>query len=772
MTINTQCITVNEVKRMALLVLGRKYRWLLITFFFLAALSASLGAFEASKFDVFSQPSPVKLFTLTPEEKNWIKEHHQIKVAVNHGWAPIAFLSESNEFRGISIDYLSQLENLLGIKFDKIIATESALTESADIIASVTNESLLKNTRFTTLNQPYLTMPVSIFTRENSNDIYTLNDLAHQKVAIFRSGQTTLKLSQEHPNIQLYKEDIAEEALTDLLNKKVEAYIGNQVVINYIAHTQGFRHIKIAGNTPYKVSITMAVRNDWPIFKSILQKGLLAIDANEQQSILARWSEPPDQIIYKKWLFAMGATLIIIMLIFTYRIQKQNQETKLREKKSQEAIWQQANFDALTQLPNRHMFGDRLEQELKKSNRSSLPLAILFLDLDHFKDVNDSLGHGMGDMLLVQVALRLKKCIRSTDTLARFGGDEFTIILSDLKDVACIEIVAYAILREMTKPFQLKDEVVYIGSSIGITIYPEDASDKESLIKNADQAMYAAKSLGRNCFHYFTYAMQEAINWKRHLANDLRSALPEKQLYLLYQPIVELASGNIHKAEALIRWQHPKNGLINPVQFIPVAEDTGTIIPIGDWVFKEAVGQVTKWRTSLQSNFQISINASPVQFKNNGNLQTWIPYLQEHALDGESITIEITEGLLLETKVSVKHQLTEFKTAGIRVAIDDFGTGYSSLSYLKKFELDYVKIDRSFVNNLSTDSDDMVLCEAIILMAHKLKLKVIAEGVETKEQERLLRQAGCDYGQGYLYSKPLTPSDFEIYINKRESIIV
>ena len=251
------------------------------------------------------------------------------------------------------------------------------------------------------------------------------------------------------------------------------------------------------------------------------------------------------------------------------------------------------------------------------------------------------------------------------------------------------------------------------------------------------------------------------------MQSDLHQALARQQLVLHYQPTFAIGSGKIIGVEALIRWQHPQDGLVNPIQFITIAEDTGLIVPIGDWVFYEAVAQVAKWQQLIHPNFQISINSSPVQFKNEANFQTWIAYIQKHQLAEQSLVIEITEGILLEAKSTVKHQLSAFRKVGIKIAIDDFGTGYSSLAYLKKFDVDYVKIDRAFILNLKADTDEMVLCQAIIVMAQTLGLKVIAEGVETAEQEKLLMQAGCDYAQGYLYAKPLSSADFELYINKR-----
>ncbi len=439
------------------------------------------------------------------------------------------------------------------------------------------------------------------------------------------------------------------------------------------------------------------------------------------------------------------------------------------KKKSEELIWQQANFDSLTGLANRHMFQYRLEQEIKKAHRAGLPLALMVLDLDRFKEVNDTLGHDMGDRLLKEAAQRLSSCVREADSVARLGGDEFTVILGELNDVDCAERIALSILQKLAEPFKLGDQVVYLSTSIGITFYPQDATGFDELLKSADQAMYAAKHQGRNRCSYYAPSMQEAIQTRMRLTNDLRSALTALtgSFRLFYQPIVELATGAIHKAEALIRWQHPTRGLIDPAEFIPIAEETEMILEIGDWVFRDAARQVARWRISHHAAFQISINVSPVQIHNMVNARNWPDYLQKLSLPGQSIVVEITEGLLLDASAAVTEKLQAFHKAGMEVSLDDFGTGYSSLSYLKKFNIDNIKIDQSFVCNLAPDSDDLVLCEAMIAMAHKLGMKVIAEGVETSEQRDLLADAGCDYGQGYLFSRPVPAEDFEELLNRQ-----
>lgn len=438
-------------------------------------------------------------------------------------------------------------------------------------------------------------------------------------------------------------------------------------------------------------------------------------------------------------------------------------------RQAEETIQRQANFDPLTQLPNRRLFLDRLGQEIIKSQRADFFLALLLVDLDEFKEVNDTLGHDVGDILLQEAARRIRSCLRDTDTVARLGGDEFTVILADLSDRTHIETIAQKIIGRLAEPFRLGDELAYITASIGITVYPGDADDIDTLLKHADQAMYAAKKHGRNRFFYFTASLQEAAQTRLKLSRDLREAIAARQFVAHFQPIVELSTGRTCKAEALLRWRHPTRGLVNPMDFIPLAEETGLINEIGEWVLMESARRVQAWRDEFGDDFQVSINMSPVQFRAEGRprTQAWLRHLQDIGLPGTNLTIEITENLLLNAHADVTEQLLAFRDAGIQIAIDDFGTGYSTLSYLKQFPIDYLKIDRSFVRDIETDPNDMALSRAIIVMAHELGLKVIAEGVETAGQRALLAAAGCDYAQGYLYAgKPLPPDEFESWLRR------
>jgi diguanylate cyclase (GGDEF)-like protein/PAS domain S-box-containing protein len=431
------------------------------------------------------------------------------------------------------------------------------------------------------------------------------------------------------------------------------------------------------------------------------------------------------------------------------------------KKQADELIWQHANFDALTGLPNRRLFRDRLEQEVRKAARSGQQVALLFIDLDRFKQVNDLLGHDAGDLLLAQCASRLKGCVRESDTVARLGGDEFTVILTAPESPARVEHVCQKILHTLESPFPIGKEVAYMSGSIGVTIYPNDATTSEELIRKADQAMYAAKNAGKNQFSYFTFAMDEKAHLRLRLASELRSALPAGQLEVYYQPVLDLASGRMVKAEALLRWHHPRLGLVEPTSFIPLAEETGQINQIGTWVLKEAVSRSLQWGGQAGAGFQIGVNKSPIQFLAPNDDADWLQHLRRLGLPGSSISIEITEGMLLHASTSVTNKLLEYRDAGIQVAIDDFGTGYSSMAYLKKFDIDYLKIDQSFVAEIATDEGSRTIAESIIVMAHKLGLKVVAEGIETEAQLALLKQAGCDYGQGFMFSAALAPPGFE-----------
>lgn len=435
-------------------------------------------------------------------------------------------------------------------------------------------------------------------------------------------------------------------------------------------------------------------------------------------------------------------------------------------KESDERIWNLANFDTLTGLPNRRMFREQLTHEVLNTRRRHTAAALLFIDLDGFKQVNDLFGHDAGDRLLLVAAQRIAKCVRDTDTVARLGGDEFTIILADLHGIDHVEQIAQKVLNALILPFQLGSEKAFVSGSIGISLCPHDANTPEELIRKADQAMYAAKNGGKNRFSYFTNEMDEKAHMRLRLIQELRNAVQCNQMTVHYQPVVELKSGAIVKAEALARWAHPLFGEVSPAQFIPLAEESGMINAIGDFVFREAASTIKRWNAGQDTRLQVSINKSPIQF-NSREQDKWLDYLQQLDLSADCITVEITEGVLLDVSESVSTKLLEYRDAGIQVAMDDFGTGYSSMAYLQKFDIDYLKIDQSFIKDLATNRGNRAIAESIVAMAHKLGLQVIAEGVETREQLELLKDAGCDYGQGYFFSEPLCANDFESMLARK-----
>lgn len=430
-------------------------------------------------------------------------------------------------------------------------------------------------------------------------------------------------------------------------------------------------------------------------------------------------------------------------------------------KASEEQIMRQAYYDSLTGLPNRSLFLDRLEQETRHASRTGRKLALFYLDLDGFKGVNDRFGHAQGDALLQETARRLTACVRASDTVARLGGDEFTILLTDFTSYAHVELIAREILSELSRPFSLQGTEVRVSCSIGITLHPDDALQPDDLVRNADQAMFAAKKAGRDRFSYFTRAMHDSANERLKTIDALRRALDNGELSVYYQPIVDMANGHIVKAEALLRWHHPEHGLTLPSEFIGLAEETGLIREIGSRVLDEVLTRARRWSSLRGAPFPVSINRSPVEFMTVDKLARGDRDLDLLQAAGNTITVEITEGVMLNDSASVRDKLHALRQAGVQIAIDDFGVGYSSMALLKRFKVDFLKIDHSFVKDIMLNREGQVFAETIVCMAHKLGLQVIAEGIETVEQHAWLKDIGCDFGQGFLFAEATAADRFE-----------
>ncbi len=426
-----------------------------------------------------------------------------------------------------------------------------------------------------------------------------------------------------------------------------------------------------------------------------------------------------------------------------------------------------ANYDALTGLPNRLLLNDRMLHAITMAQRNQSSLAVMFLDLDHFKDINDTLGHSVGDGLLIEMARRLKATLREEDTVTRLGGDEFILLLPG-NDGNSAAQVAEKLIQAITHSFSTPEQELSVSASIGIAIYPDDGEDFETLSKNADTAMYRVKQEGRNGYRFFTAEMQAHSVRKLQLENALRQALANNQMTLHYQPQLALQGGRIVGAEALLRWQHPELGQVSPAEFIPVAEANGLILPIGEWVLQTAVRQIKTWIDQGLGPMVMAVNLSVAQFRHPALPELVSRILDQAQLPPEYLELELTEGVAMENPLGAIAVMDRLHERGVRMSIDDFGTGYSSLNYLKRFKVYKLKIDQSFVRDISTDPEDKAIVSAVISMARSLGLKTIAEGVETQGQLEFLREQGCDEVQGYYFSRPLPAQQFEAFVRERD----
>lgn len=510
----------------------------------------------------------------------------------------------------------------------------------------------------------------------------------------------------------------------------------------------GYTRVEVIGETP---SILNSGRQNTDFYinmwSSIHEKGFWKGEI---------WNKKKSGEVYPEWLSIST-------------IYDKNQETInyvgvfsdiTERKESEEYLKYLANYDTLTDLPNRVLFKARLEVAIENAKRYDKKVAILFLDLDRFKGINDTLGHNVGDYVLKQVAERLSQNVRKSDTVARLGGDEFTIILPEIKKEDVAISVVNKIFKALTYPFFYKEQELFITTSIGITFYPDDAISIENLLINADSAMYKAKEQG-NRFALYTPEINDKLSRDRIIEQGLHKALDRAELTIYYQPQIDLKTKKIIGLEALLRWIHPELGYVSPAEFIPVAEQTGLIVPIGEWVIKEACRKNKDWQEKGYPSITLAVNLSARQFMDSNLVPTIIRILKETKLDPKYLDLEITESISIYNINKIIQILTELKAIGVNVSIDDFGTGHSSLSYLKSFPITHLKIDKSFVDDIVSDKSNLVIIKAIIEMAHGLDLKVIAEGVESKEQLLYLEKLNCNAAQGYIFSRPLPTLEIE-----------
>jgi diguanylate cyclase (GGDEF)-like protein/PAS domain S-box-containing protein len=431
-----------------------------------------------------------------------------------------------------------------------------------------------------------------------------------------------------------------------------------------------------------------------------------------------------------------------------------------KRKDTEEKLWRSNNFDPLTDLPNRSLFLDRFLQSVMGASRDGVRAALLFIGLDGFKNINDTLGHTVGDNVLREAARRFSQCLEPCDTAARFGGDEFTIVLSEVKEISHVETIVRVILESLQVPFFIDGHQIFISCSIGICIWPGDGDDAETLMRNADSAMHRAKEAGRNTFRFFTPEMDATAQARAKLAVELSEAVKNEEFQLAFQPILELSTRRIVGAEVLLRWHSRQFGIVSPDQFIPLAEEIGLILPMGEWILLSACREAAAWREAGLGDCKVSVNISARQFQQEDLAERLNRALIHSGIPASMLTVEITESMMLADSREVLSKLLQIKELGVTLSVDDFGTGYASLSYLKNFPVDILKIDRSFVSGIDSNPDDATLAEAIISMGHSLGQTIVAEGVETEAQMNYLIERGCDFAQGFFFSRPVTAEAF------------
>jgi len=558
--------------------------------------------------------------------------------------------------------------------------------------------------------------------------------------------------SHELEFISKLADKIFEYSSEGVLITDVNGYIRN--VNKAFSLVTGYCREEVIGKTP---AILNSRRQEQSFYDEMW--GRLAKEGHWEGEI---WNRRKDGEIYLEWLSIsavknpLGETTNYVAIFSDITIARENEQR----------LEHLAFYDPLTNLPNRILFQDRLQQVITRAARNKSMAAVMFLDLDRFKAINDTLGHKAGDVLLIEVAERLAACIRGSDTVARLGGDEFTVILPDVADAHHVSSIAQKIIEAVAAPYALEGQEIFVTTSIGISLYPLSGKSVDALTKAADIAMYQAKSHGRNNFQFFRDSATDGVSALFALENHLRRALERNELEVYYQPQVDIETGRITGMEALLRWHHPKLGDIAPSEFIPLAEETGLIHSIGEWVLRQACAQNKTWQNAGYPPMRIAVNLSVRQLKQKNLAEKVAEILDDTGLDANWLELELTESVVMQNAEEAVGLLNQLKSIGVWLSIDDFGTGYSSLSYLKRFPIDTIKIDRSFIHAVNTNEDDAAISQAIIALANSLHLKVIAEGVENREQLLFLREHQCCDAQGYFFSKPLAPDAITALMNK------
>ena len=711
-----------------------------------------------------------------------------IRVAGDNNYPPYEYVDEYGTYKGFNVDIMNAISIELGLDIDLVPmewndAVEALERKEVDLIQGIyrTEE---REEKFL-FADPIVVSSQAIFVMKNTNIIAEIEDLSGVRVA-FQEGDINQEIINNIPDIILIPKKNQIEAMEALLNGEADACVCNKLTsIYYLQKFKKSHLVKIVGEPIEDTEYGPATYYGNEELIMLINQGLRKIKSNGiYDKIYKKWFG--EELIYKDDIIesyikevsiiaSIIAAVILLFIIWNKKLRaevdKRTRELRLANEDlimHQKKIHNLAYYDSVTSLPNKLFITEALVNVIKSAEKSNSKFALLYFDLDRFKQINDTLGHDFGDMVLEKIGKRIIKLIGKMDVLARIGGDEFLILMKHIKSEDEAVILANKIIEAFKSPFIVSTYDLFLSTSIGIAVYPEAGETVQALMKNADIAMYKAKNSGGNSYYIYTRELSEKEMDNLILINELRLAERNNELRLFYQPIVDISTRDIVEMEALIRWENPREGIISPARFIPLAEETGLIVPIGEWVLRTACKQQKSWTDKGYKPVKVSVNISARQFKQPNFAETVLRIINETGIDPNYLVLEITESIAIINIGYTLEILKKLKAFGVCVAIDDFGTGYSSLYKLKEMNIDELKIDKSFIKDIKVNEKNEKIIKAIIALGSELNLKVTAEGVETEEQLEFLKKNGCNKAQGFYYSRPIPPEEFEkIYLNQK-----
>ena len=703
---------------------------------------------------------------LSDTEKEWIKKHPVIRLGIDPEFAPFEYI-ENEKYQGMVSDYIDILNQRLNLNMQVVKgvswkqATQLAKSGKIDILPAVGKTE--SRQAYLNFSEPYLSFHRVIVTPIGTPFIIDINDLKNQKVAVQLNSSHHGYLKEES-NLSPVPYSTLKEALLALSGGEVDAFVGNVASTSYWIRKLNLTNLKIAAPVSKEVqSLHFAIRKDWPELVEIIQKGLDSISDKQREEITRKWTSINYDYLIEIYLILK---IVLVIALIVIAVITWNFSLKKKVKKQTLQILHHAHYDQLTQLPNRFLIQDRLSQRIKESKQLNSNIAMLSIDLDEFKKINEAYGHTAGDLILKEAATRLRLVLNEGDSLGRLSGDQFLILLCDFHNNTDIAHVAQTINEKFKRPFTISNINFTLSASIGIAIYPFDGDSPSELLKCADSATHHAKNTSMGSYVFYTEHLNSKVSRQLIIEEALRQALDKNEIYMVFQPKVDATYKRISGFEALIRWSSDTLGVIFPNEFIPIAEKTNLIEPIGLFVIEQSLSFLSQLHREFNTPYSMAINISPIQFRSNSLVEKIANEIQQNNIDGQYLEIEITEGVLMENNPNTESILNGFIEMGIKLAMDDFGTGYSSMSNLRKFHFNTLKIDREFIMDLPKKVSDAQLVNATISMAHSLDMKVVAEGVETKEQSQYLVSNNCDYLQGWLFGKPMREDEVITLLKK------